>query len=226
MGLLFSVIDQNYPPKAKWSVNDIPDLSSKITIVTGGSSGLGYETAKALLSHNATVYLACRDSKKTTSVIEKLKQETGKTAIFLELDLASLGSVKNAAEIFKTGVMCPPMEQLTKEGYDLQFGTNVLGHFYFTSLLLPELKAGAQTSSPDRVSRVIHTSSQIHVLAKLNYETFIDSQARRKLGLNGLYGQSKFGNIVFSNELARRHGKDGITSIAVHPDISHRSFEE
>lgn len=117
MGIIASVIDQNYPPKSGWSTANIPDLSSKVVIITGGSSGLGYETAKvlsvisftrihlnilrqALLSRNAKVYLACRDATKTQRVIEQLERETSEKAIFLELDLASLTSVKSAADEF------------------------------------------------------------------------------------------------------------------------------
>lgn len=106
--------------------------------------------------------------------------------------------------------MCPPIGKVTKEGYDLQFGTNVLGtffsntpftcrnvlifitgHYYLTTLLLPVLKMGAR-DSPDHVARVINTSSQIHVIAKMNYDTFTDTAVRRKQDLNALYSQSKF----------------------------------
>jgi len=228
MGLVYSVIDQNFPPKAKWSVDQIPDLSSKVVIVTGGNSGLGKETVKALLAHNAKVYMASRDAHKAEIVIQELKGETGKEAIFLQLDLASLESVKSAAQEFQRqesqlhilfnngGVMSPPIDKLTNDGYDLQFGTNVLGHFFLTTLLLPELKAGAKSSS-DHVARVINTSSQVHVIAKLDFDALADTAARNKLTPSDLYGQSKFGNVVFSHELARRYGDDGIVSIALHP---------
>jgi len=98
MGILLSTIDQNFPPKSGWTTDNIPDLSSKVMIVTGGSSGLGYETAKALLAHKAKVYLACRDKEKTERVIKQLEEETSREAIFIQLDLASLSSVKAAAE--------------------------------------------------------------------------------------------------------------------------------
>jgi len=208
MGLVYSVIDQNFPPKAKWSVDQIPDLSSKVVIVTGGNSGLGKETVKALLAHNAKVYMASRDAHKAEIVIQELKGETGKEAIFLQLDLASLESVKSAAQEFQRqesqlhilfnngGVMSPPIDKLTNDGYDLQFGTNVLGHFFLTTLLLPELKAGAKSSS-DHVARVINTSSQVHVIAKLDFDALADTAARNKLTPSDLYGQSKFGNVVF-----------------------------
>ncbi|EIN11082.1 NAD(P)-binding protein [Punctularia strigosozonata HHB-11173 SS5] len=228
MGLVSSIIDQNFPPKATWDTSLIPDLTGRVIIVTGGNSGLGYETAKALLSHNAKVYVACRDRAKTDVAIESLKKETGKTAFFLELDLASLASVKACADSFmkietelhvlfnNAGVMSPPISHLTQDGYDLQFGVNVLGHFYLTELLLPALKAGA-ASSADHVSRVINTSSQMHLLAKMDYDTLTDTTQRKKISPSDLYAQSTFGKIVFSQELARRYGTQGIVSIALHP---------
>ena len=93
--------DQSWPPNPTWSVNDIPDLSGKVMIVTGGNTGIGYETAKALLSKGAKVYLACRSETKALAAIEKLKDETGKEAFFLHLDLGNLKAVKKAGEEFK-----------------------------------------------------------------------------------------------------------------------------
>ncbi|KAJ7321631.1 NAD-P-binding protein [Mycena albidolilacea] len=219
-----------FPPKAKWSASQIPDLSGKVIIVTGGSGGLGKETAKILLNKNASVYIAARNAKGGEDAIKELQKATGKTAVFLKVDLADLKSVKAAAEEFKSketkldvlfnngGVMFPPWESVTADGYDLQFGTNVLGHFYLTKLLIPELLAGAQ-SSPDGKSRVVNTSSMGHQLfyPQLNFDTFKDGAARKKLDNKKLYGQSKFGNVVVSNELDRRYGSQGIVSIALHP---------
>jgi retinol dehydrogenase-12 len=93
---------------------------------------------------------------------------------------------------FTSGVMFPPLEKTTVDGYDLQFGTNVVGHFYLTKLLLPELRAGAQ-ASPDGKARVVNTSSMGHQLMPgLNFNTFKDGPARKKLDPKKLYGQSKF----------------------------------
>ena len=93
--------DQSWPPKPTWGVNDIPDLSGKVIVVTGGNTGIGYETAKALLAKNAKVYLACRSEAKAQAAIAKLKEETGKEALFLQLDLGDLKAVKRAAEEFQ-----------------------------------------------------------------------------------------------------------------------------
>lgn len=104
MGQLFTtlrmMIDQGRPPKSKFNVGDIPDLTGKVIIVTGGYTGVGYETVKPLLVKNAKVYIAARSRSKADTAIEKLRQETGKEALFLELDLANLKAIKKAAEEF------------------------------------------------------------------------------------------------------------------------------
>ncbi|KZP29938.1 NAD(P)-binding protein [Athelia psychrophila] len=228
MGVLYSSIAQSFPPRPKWTAKDIPDLSGKVTIVTGANAGVGWETAKALLEHNAKVYVAARSPDKAHKAIEQLKSVTGKQAHFLKLDLADLKSVKAAAAEFNSkepelhilfnnaGVMGPPIEQLTADGYDLQFGTNVLGHFYFTKLLLPALLAGTKTSG-DGHARVVNTSSLGHLLAGLDFNTFKDSPARKKAGTQHLYAQSKNGNVVFATEFARRYGDKGIVSTSLNP---------
>ncbi|KAJ7872781.1 NAD(P)-binding protein, partial [Mycena olivaceomarginata] len=228
MGLLISNIKQGFPPKSKFSVDDIPDLSGQVIIVTGANIGVGKETVKALLQHNAKVYLAARSPEKAKEAINDLKSQTGKKAEFLQLDLADLHSVKRAVQEFTEketrldvlfnngGVMVPPIEQLTAQGYDLTFGTNVLGHFYLTKLLLPTLSA---TASPGKPARVINTSSIASEIngPDINYNTLKDSPARKKMGVNKLYAQSKFTNVVFSNELFRRYGDEGIVSVALNP---------
>lgn len=219
-----------FPPKAKWSASQIPDLSGKVIFITGGTGGLGKESARVLLGKNAKVYIAGRNASGGEQAVKDLTKATGKTPIFIKLDLANLKAVKAAAEDFKSkeskldvlfnngGVMFPPVDKVTVDGYDLQFGTNVIGHFYLTKLLLPELLAGAR-ESPDGKARVINTSSMGHQLffPQLDFDTFKDGPARKKLDEKKLYGQSKFGNIVFSNELAKRYGDQGIVSIALHP---------
>ncbi|EIW52321.1 NAD-P-binding protein [Trametes versicolor FP-101664 SS1] len=229
MGVLFSVlISQGFPPKSKFSVDQIPDLTGRVVLVTGGNVGIGYETIKALLQHNAKVYMASRSKDKAEKAIAALKEATGKEALFHELDLSSLASVKKSAEEFLTkehelhilynnaGVMIPPVDQLTKDGYDLQFGTNVVAHFYFTELLMPALLAGV-ASSPDHHARVIYTSSSAAYIGKLRYDTFKDSPARRKLARDALYSQSKLGNAVVAHETAKRYADKGIIAISLNP---------
>ncbi|KAJ7830705.1 NAD-P-binding protein [Mycena leptocephala] len=186
------------------------------------------------LQHNATVYIAARDPKKVREAIDDLKSQTGKQAEFLELDLADLHSVKRAAQefthketqlhvLFNNGYgsssmpnVGPPIEQLSAQNYDLTFGTNVLGHFYLTKLLLPTLLA---TAAPGQPARVINTSSMASEVfgEAINYDTLKDSVARTKAGPNKLYYQSKFANVAFSNELSRLYADQGILSVALNP---------
>src|SRR5438874_2629004 len=131
----------------KWTANDMPDLTGKVAIVTGANSGLGFETARGLARKNAQVVLACRDQKKGETALQKLRQEF--PAVRLELillDLADLDSIHRFVETFKqrysrldilcnnAGIMAIP-RRTTKQGFELQFGTNHLGHFALTGLL-------------------------------------------------------------------------------------------
>ncbi|KAF6762246.1 hypothetical protein DFP72DRAFT_1041624 [Ephemerocybe angulata] len=229
MGLAYSFINESYPPESKFTAEDIPYLGGKIAIVTGANSGVGRETAKALLNRDAKVYFAARNKEKVETAILELKEETGREGIFLPLDLADLHSVKRAAQEYQSketelhmlfnngGAWTPPIEEVTAQGYDLQFGTNVLGHFYLTKLLLPTLLETAR-SSPDGKARVINTSSLMSRFASApDFNTFKDSAERRAMGTSDLYNQSKLGNIIISNEFARRYGDQGLVSVAVNP---------
>ncbi|KIM74352.1 hypothetical protein PILCRDRAFT_14500 [Piloderma croceum F 1598] len=221
---LITVASQSFPPKSKFAVDDIPDLSGQVIIVTGSNTGVGFEIAKALLAHNAKVYIAARSQAKAEAAIEQLQQLTGKKGIFLKLDLASLKAVKSAAEEFLSkekelhvlfnngGVMAPPIEDITADGYDLQFGTNVLGHFYFTKLLLPALIVAAQSTVHPRSRRarcqclICGTSFR-----KPAFQYFQRWTSKEEIGY------STAGNVVFATELARRYGDQGIVSTSLHP---------
>ncbi|KAH8829756.1 NAD-P-binding protein [Flagelloscypha sp. PMI_526] len=235
MGNLISLVSQMFPPRAKYKTSDIPDLTGKVIIVTGGNTGVGYYTVKALLEHNAKVYLAARSRDKGVAAVEKLKVETGKEAIFLELDLASLASVRRSVQEFKSkemhlhilinnaGLSHAPKWETTEEGYDLAFGTNVLGHFYLSTLLLPILETTAQTLPAESQGdiRVVNVSSSgIYTAASdqdLLWNTLVDGPARRKRAHEILYCQSKVGNVLFSNELNRRCRDKGIISSSLNP---------
>ncbi|CUA76945.1 hypothetical protein RSOLAG22IIIB_06409 [Rhizoctonia solani] len=235
MGNSFS---QGFPPKSRFAVEQIPDMTGQVVIVTGGNAGVGKETCKALLNKNAKVYLAARSKSRADDAIEWLKSETnGKAPIFLELDLGNLASIRKAAEEFKSkeqelhvlfnnaGVMAPPVDQRTADGYDLQFGTNVLGHYFFTTLLIPILIHTAKNSPlAHGHARVINTSSSaVYFIPKggIVWETLgtdaSSAQAAKKLGTNSLYAQSKLGNVLFSNELAKRYAEQGIISSSLNP---------
>ncbi|KAL5519884.1 hypothetical protein ACEPAG_1544 [Sanghuangporus baumii] len=221
-----------FPPKSKYSVEDVPDLTGLVAIVTGGNGGIGKEIVKALLRKNAKVYMASRNKEKADAAITELKKETESEALFLELDLADLNSVKRAVEQFRSqetalhllfnngGVMWPPIEMLTAQGYDLQFGTNVFGHFYLTKLLLPQLIEGSK-SSPEGKARVVTVSSIVRHLSQgaVDYETLTDGPRRRKFGTIALYNQSKLGVVLLSREFARRFGDQGIVFTGCAPGI-------
>ncbi|KAJ7323673.1 NAD(P)-binding protein [Mycena albidolilacea] len=228
-----------YPPSSTFEPErDIPDLSGKVALVTGGNTGIGFHTVKHLLLKNATVYLAARSRERGEEAIARLEADTGRKAIFLQLDLADLASVRRAATSFleqesqldilfnNGGVMLTPVAQLTAQNHDLQFGTNVTGHYFLTELLLP-----AFTCSYERTkvpARVINTSSSGHKEAcpgtGIDFVSLTGSPARdawlKKLGSSAagwrLYGESKLGNIIISNHFARTH-RDVLISCALHP---------
>ncbi|KAN0132336.1 NAD-P-binding protein [Lactarius tabidus] len=229
MGGFISVVRLGFPPKPTWGVHDIPDLTGKVILVTGGNSGIGKETVKQLLAHNAKVYLAARNAQKADEAIAELKNETGKEAIFLQLDLADIPAVRRSAQEFlsnesqlhvlinNAGVMAPPKEQVTAQKYDLQFGTNVIGHWLFTQLLLPALFAATDASPSHEKARVVTVSSAVHYMTKgLDFDAISDGPGRTKHNERELYNKSKFGNIVVARELARRYG-DKIVSTSLHP---------
>ncbi|KAF8522624.1 NAD(P)-binding protein [Hysterangium stoloniferum] len=232
------------PPSQFDPERDMPDLSGKVTLVTGGNSGIGYHTVRHLLLKNAKVYLAARSVSKAAEAIAKLKEDTGKEAIMLKLDLGDLPSIKKAAAEFlqkeegldilfnNAGVMVPPLDQLTSQGYDLQFGTNVLGHYYFTMLLFPALQRS--TASRGIRARVINTSSSAHEFAPgngldwsvvkggLERDATIAKWGASRIPGKGanwqLYGISKMGNVLFTHILNRYHGDD-VISITLHPGV-------
>lgn len=197
-------------------------MKNKVVIITGANTGIGRITARAIAKSGATVILACRSREKTMPVIEEIIRDTKNTAIeFLELDLASLDSVRKAAATFlATG---RPLHILinnaglagqrgtTKEGFELAFGVNHLGHFLFTELLLERIK----TSAP---ARIVNVASTAHYKS-----TPIDFDAVRAptKTVSGLpeYQVSKLANILFTKALARRLEGTRVTTYALHPGV-------
>ncbi|KXN81048.1 hypothetical protein AN958_06170 [Leucoagaricus sp. SymC.cos] len=186
-------------------VYDIPDLSGKVIIVTGGNSGIGKETVKALLFKRAKVYIASHNEERANAAIQELEAATNYKAHFLKVDLASLRSVKAAAEEFRrleikldvlinnAGVMIPEPNALTAEGYDLQFGVNVIGHFYFTQLLIPLLVAAGG-------SRIVNITSHGYVLVNtIKWDTVRDGPAPEGYDLQ--FGVNVIGHFYFTQLL-------------------------
>ncbi|KAK7043911.1 short-chain alcohol dehydrogenase [Paramarasmius palmivorus] len=223
-----SMLSQWFPPTPQFWQKDIPDLTGRVMIVTGAKTGVGRETVKALLQHNAKVYFAARGKKQSEAVIDELEKVTGKRAIFLELDLASFKSIKSAAAEFlsketelhvlfnNAGVMWPSLDLVTEEGYDAQWGIHVVGNHLWTKLLLPALDAGSKTSA-DGKARVVSVSSSAAYLDVIHWDTFVPGPARTKFGTYGLYSQSKFGQVVWTREFAKRYGDKNILAFAVNP---------
>lgn len=213
-----------------WTERDIPDQTGRLAIVTGATSGLGYETARALAQSGATVVLAVRDVDKGARASQRISQQApGATLEVMRLDLASLDSVQSFAHemvrrdrpidllVNNAGVMAVPTRQLTQDGFELQFGTNHLGHFALTAGLLPLLRRG-------RSARVVSVSSLVHKWAKINWG---DLQRERAYRPMSAYGQSKLAVLLFAKELQRRsvlHGW-GLMSNAAHPGFARTGLQ-
>ncbi|KAH8101393.1 NAD(P)-binding protein [Cristinia sonorae] len=236
MGHHLSVMRQQHLPyKTAFTAKQMPDLTGRVAIVTGGNSGIGRATMKSLLNRNAKAYMASRSRSRAEKAIRELREETGKEASFLELDLSSLRSVQQAAKTFlskeqelhilfnNAGLMPTSMDKLTTEGYDMQYGTHVLGHFLFQELLLDALTSGT-SSSPDKHTRIITTTSSGAHLSTVNFGTLRDGPERRKVRLDNLYFQSKFLNGVVAYESARRYAKRKVLSFSVDPGSVRTEF--
>ena len=210
---------------SQWTAADVPDQSGRVAVVTGANTGIGYEAALVLAGKGAKVVIAVRNLDKGNKAVAALKKvHPGANVTLQELDLSSLASVRAAAEalsaahprldllINNAGVMYPPKET-TADGFELQFGTNHLGHFALTGLLLDTL-----LDVPG--SRVVTVASIAHrQLADIHFD---DLQWERKYNRVAAYGQSKLANLMFSYELQRRLAAKGAPTIAVaaHPGVS------
>ena len=207
-----------------WTAADIPSQVGRCAVITG-TGGLGYESALALARAGADVIIAGRSRSKGAEAVAKIREcvPTG-TARFELVDLASLQSIADFGARLRAGrehldllinnaaVMAPALRQTTSDGFELQFGTNHLGHFALTAQLLPLLRKG-------RRARVVTVSS---VAARDGAIDFEDLQAERGYKPMAVYGRSKLANLLFSFELQRRSeaGGWGVSSIAAHPGIS------
>lgn len=201
----------------RWTADDIPDQTSRTVLVTGANSGLGLRSAQALAARGARVVLACRNAEKAARALDEVRAgATGPTPEVVPLDLADLDSVRAAADdvagrvesldvlMNNAGIMATPKGH-TPQGFESQLGTNHLGHFALTGLLLPLLQRAV-------APRVISTSSQAHRMGRMRWD---DLQWERGYERWRAYGQSKLANLLFMRELARR--APSIISAAAHP---------
>lgn len=206
----------------KWSAADVPDQSGRVVVVTGANTGIGYHTAAVFADRGAHVVLAVRNLEKGNAARARIMAaRPGAHVTLQQLDLCSLDSVRAAADALRTaypridvlinnaGVMWTP-KQVTKDGFELQFGTNHLGHFALTGLVLDHML-------PVPGSRVVTVSSQGHrIHAAIHFD---DLQWERRYNRVAAYGQAKLANLLFTYELQRRLGEAGKSTIAVaaHP---------
>ena len=207
--------------KDTWTADDVPGQHGRLAVVTGANTGLGFETTRLLAARGASVVLAVRDVDKGKHAAARLADTVpGANLSVQHLDLTSLESIRAAADelrakhpridllINNAGVMYTP-KQTTRDGFELQFGTNHLGHFAFTGLLLDRML-------PVPGSRVVTVSSTGHrIRARINFD---DPQSERSYNRVAAYGQSKLANLMFTYELDRRLSGTGTTiAVAAHP---------
>jgi len=210
--------------KSKWTAADIPDQTGRTFMVTGANSGLGKQTAKELAGAGATVLMACRNAAKAADARDEIAAaHPGASLEIVSLDLSDLSSVEAAAAevnarpggldvlINNAGVMVPPQRE-TKDGFELQFGTNHLGHFALTGRLIEKLLAA-------EAPRVVTVSSVAHRAGKMDFE---DLNWSKRYSRWPAYGRSKLSNLLFTLELARRAEAAGTNLIAAaaHPGFA------
>jgi retinol dehydrogenase 12 len=201
------------------------DLSGRTFLVTGGNTGIGLATARALAARGGRVHIAARSREKGTAAVASVVAATGNDAVrFLQLDLADLAGVRASAEAFLAlgeplhvlvnNAGLAGVHGLTKDGFELMFGVNHLGHFAFTTALL-----GCLTdSAADGGARIVNVSSDAHYQAK---GVDFDRVRRPSRAITGMpeYAVSKLGNVLFAQELARRLDGTGVTSYSLHPGV-------
>jgi len=216
------------------SAEDIPDLSGQVALVTGANSGLGLVTARELARHGARVLMACRDTAKGEAARRAVLADTGAPAEQVEvraLNLASLESVRGLAAgwqgpldvlVLNAGVMAPPKRRPTADGFELQWGTNHLGHFALAGLLWPLLVE--REGRPLSHARVVTVSSGAHKMGRID---FADLNHERSYRAWQAYGQSKLANLLFALELDRRAAAAGapVVSAAAHPGYASTNLQ-
>jgi len=213
-----------------WTIDAIPDQKGKLVVITGANSGIGFEAAKALAGKGAHVILAVRSDTKGQAAVEKIRAAYPRAQVEFDiLDLADLASVRSFAERFvsryaalpllinNAGVMATPYRR-TADGFELQFGTNHLGHFALTGLLLPVILAAPG-------ARVVTVSSMAHSFGQINFDNLDGSKGYQRWMA---YSQSKLANLLFAYELQRRFASAGAgaISLACHPGYADTELQK
>lgn len=213
------------PPKPDWGLADMPSQAGRIFLVTGGTSGMGFEDAKALAAADAQVVIAARNPQRGQEAIERIKKETpGARVSFETLDLADLASVRALGQrlgaslprldglINNAAIMAPPERGVSPDGFELQLATNYLGHFALTAELMPLLR---KSDSP----RVVTLASVAVHRGRINFD---DLQSTQGYDPYAAYAQSKLACLMFAFELQRRSDSAGwgVQSMAAHPGIA------
>jgi NAD(P)-dependent dehydrogenase (short-subunit alcohol dehydrogenase family) len=216
-----AILERETGLSAKWTAEQIPDQAGRVAVVTGANSGIGFVAARELARAGAHVVLACRNVTKGGACRREIADAAPHASLEVaELDLGSLASVRGFAESFadrhegpdllinNAGVMAPPRSE-TADGFELQFGTNHLGHFGLTGLLI-----GGMEGRED--ARVVTVTSPAHWYGRVDFE---DLHGERRYGRWRAYGQSKVANLLFALELDRRLRLAGwrVQSLAAHP---------
>ena len=209
-----------------WTVNDMPDLTGKVIVVTGANSGIGFEAAKEFARRGAQTIMACRSMDKAQAALDQIQAEIPNApAEIMQLDLASQKSVRQFADAFKAkydrldvlannaGIMMVPYG-VTEDGFERQFGTNHLGHFALTGLLIDLL-----IKTPG--ARVVNVSSNAHRSGVMNFDNLMYENGDGYSPM-GAYGRSKLANLLFTKELQRRFDAQDVNALALsaHPGIS------
>ncbi|KAG9252683.1 short-chain dehydrogenase [Emericellopsis atlantica] len=220
------------PPAAHLTEKNLPDQTGKVFIVTGSSSGVGRELAQILYSHNAKVYVAARSASKAAAAIQSIKTNFPNAKgelIFLDLDLSDLETIKQSANEFLTkesrldvlfnnaGVMCPPQGSKTKQGYELQIGTNNLAPYLFSKLLTPLLLKTAKTAPAGSVRIVWVSSAAAEMMSPQGGVNMQNLDYKVDQSMWYKYGVSKAGNYYHATTFAKKYGSEGLISVACDP---------
>ena len=203
-----------------WTADGLPALDGRVAVVTGANSGIGFHTARQLAAHGARVILACRRPETGEAAAERIRRDTDGNATFAQLDLGSIASVRHFAArwegpldllVNNAGVMAPPKLSSTSDGFELQFGTNHLGHFVLTGLLLTSLAAAK--------GRVVTVSSIAH---HGGTERVLDGNVGEAYHPQHTYSNSKLANLLFALQLQREIAAHDlpVSSVAAHPGVA------